>query len=177
MPVLICLREKLWTRTYSTRDQVPTFPVFTRAKIKPHFGDKSKFFASHKHCFFSCPAGLQSFIKSTDNNHWPPTLLTQHWLKSSMLKASHSWSHFSSSHVPLWTSCATQKRVHNMVLSLYTWSLSRAHDRIFFNWTKISGVHHSFLNSHMNYLKKRRKYVKKMQINLRLQLYTPKISC
>ena len=40
MPVLICLREKLWTRTYSTRDQVPTCPVFTRAKIKPRFGIK-----------------------------------------------------------------------------------------------------------------------------------------
>ena len=38
MPVLICLRKKLWTRTYSTRDQVPTCPVFTRAKIKSRFG-------------------------------------------------------------------------------------------------------------------------------------------
>ena len=27
--------DKLWTRTYSTRDQVP---VFTRAKIKSRFG-------------------------------------------------------------------------------------------------------------------------------------------
>ena len=38
MPVLICLRKKLWTRTYSTRDQVPTCPVFTRVKIKSRFG-------------------------------------------------------------------------------------------------------------------------------------------
>ena len=38
MPGLICLREKLWTRTYSIGDQVPTCPVFTRAKIKSHFG-------------------------------------------------------------------------------------------------------------------------------------------
>ena len=38
MPDLICLREKLWTRTYSIRDQVPTCPVFTRAKIKSRFG-------------------------------------------------------------------------------------------------------------------------------------------
>ena len=38
MPVLICLRKKLWTRTYSIRDQVPTCPVFTRAKIKSRFG-------------------------------------------------------------------------------------------------------------------------------------------
>ena len=38
MPVLICLREKLWTRTYSIGDQVPTCPVFTRAKIKSRFG-------------------------------------------------------------------------------------------------------------------------------------------
>ena len=38
MPVLICLREKLWTRTYSIRDQVPTCPVFTRAEIKFRFG-------------------------------------------------------------------------------------------------------------------------------------------
>ena len=43
MPVLICLRKKLWTRTYSTRDQVPTCPVFTHAKIKPCFGIKVKF--------------------------------------------------------------------------------------------------------------------------------------
>ena len=38
MPGLICLREKLWTRTYSIGDQVPTCPVFTRAKIKSRFG-------------------------------------------------------------------------------------------------------------------------------------------
>ena len=38
MPVLICLRKKLWTRTYSIRDQVPTCPVFTCAKIKSRFG-------------------------------------------------------------------------------------------------------------------------------------------
>ena len=38
MPVLIFLREKLWTRTYSIGDQVPTCPVFTRAKIKSRFG-------------------------------------------------------------------------------------------------------------------------------------------
>ena len=37
MPGLICLREKLWTRTYSIGDQVPTCPVFTRAKIKSRF--------------------------------------------------------------------------------------------------------------------------------------------
>ena len=43
MPVLICLRERLWTRTYSIRDQVPTCPVFTRAKIKPRSGIKVKF--------------------------------------------------------------------------------------------------------------------------------------
>ena len=30
--------KKLWTRTYSTRDQVPTCPVFTREKIKSRFG-------------------------------------------------------------------------------------------------------------------------------------------
>ena len=35
----LCARgKKLWTRTYSTRDQVPTCPVFTRAKIKSRFG-------------------------------------------------------------------------------------------------------------------------------------------
>ena len=35
----LCAREKnLWTRTYSTRDQVPTCLVFTRAKIKSRFG-------------------------------------------------------------------------------------------------------------------------------------------
>ena len=36
-------KKKIWTRTYSTRDQVPTCPVFTRAKIKPRFGIKVKF--------------------------------------------------------------------------------------------------------------------------------------
>ena len=49
MPVLICLRKKLWTRTYSTRDQVPTCPVFTRAKIKPRFGIKVKFSRHTRH--------------------------------------------------------------------------------------------------------------------------------
>ena len=34
----LCARGKNWTRTYSTRDQVPTCPVFTRAKIKSRFG-------------------------------------------------------------------------------------------------------------------------------------------
>ena len=43
MPVLICLREKLWTRTYYVGDQVPTCPVFTRAKIKVLFWDFSQF--------------------------------------------------------------------------------------------------------------------------------------
>ena len=43
MPGLICLREKLWTRTYSIGDQVPTCPVFTRAKIKSRFGIFSQF--------------------------------------------------------------------------------------------------------------------------------------
>ena len=38
MPVLICLREKVWTRTYYIGEQVPTCPVFTRAKIKSRFG-------------------------------------------------------------------------------------------------------------------------------------------
>ena len=35
--------KKLWTRTYSTRDQVPVCPVFTRAKIKPCSGIKVNF--------------------------------------------------------------------------------------------------------------------------------------
>ena len=38
MPVLTCLREKLWTGLISVGDQVPTRPVFTRAKIKSRFG-------------------------------------------------------------------------------------------------------------------------------------------
>ena len=38
MPVLTCLREKLWTGLISVGDQVPTCPVFTRAKIKSRFG-------------------------------------------------------------------------------------------------------------------------------------------
>ena len=47
MPGLICLREKLWTRTYSIGDQVPTCPVFTRAKIKVPFWDFSQFAVTH----------------------------------------------------------------------------------------------------------------------------------
>ena len=43
MPVLICQREKLWTRTYSIGDQVPTCPVFTCAKIKSRFGIFSQY--------------------------------------------------------------------------------------------------------------------------------------
>ena len=46
MPGLICSREKLWTRTYSIGDQVPTCPVFTHAKIKSRFGILVNF-ASH----------------------------------------------------------------------------------------------------------------------------------
>ena len=38
MPVLIWLREELWTGLISVGDQVPTCPVFTRAKIKSRFG-------------------------------------------------------------------------------------------------------------------------------------------
>ena len=38
MPVLICLRKELWTGLISVGDQVPTCPVFTRAKIKSRFG-------------------------------------------------------------------------------------------------------------------------------------------
>ena len=44
IPHIICQflyareKKKLWTRTYSTRDQVPVCPVFTRAKIKSRFG-------------------------------------------------------------------------------------------------------------------------------------------
>ena len=42
-PFLYAWEKKLWTRTYSTRDQVPTCPIFTRAKIKPRSGIKVKF--------------------------------------------------------------------------------------------------------------------------------------
>ena len=38
MPVLICLRKELWTGLISVGDQVPTYPVFTRAKIKSRLG-------------------------------------------------------------------------------------------------------------------------------------------
>ena len=38
MPVLICLRKELWTGLISVGDQVPTCPVFTRAKIKFRLG-------------------------------------------------------------------------------------------------------------------------------------------
>ena len=58
MPVLICLREKLWTRTYSTRDQVPTCPVFTRTKIKPRFGIKVN---SSRHTIYLTYRGLSYY--------------------------------------------------------------------------------------------------------------------
>ena len=38
MPVLIRLRKELWTGLISVGDQVPTCPVFTRAKIKSRLG-------------------------------------------------------------------------------------------------------------------------------------------
>ena len=39
MPVPICSEKGLWIRTYSTRNQVPDCPVFTRAKNKfPSWG-------------------------------------------------------------------------------------------------------------------------------------------
>ena len=38
MPVLICLRKEHWTGLISVGDQVPTCPVFTRAKIKSRLG-------------------------------------------------------------------------------------------------------------------------------------------
>ena len=43
MPVLICLRKELWTGLISVGDQVPTCPVFTRAKNKVPFWDFSHF--------------------------------------------------------------------------------------------------------------------------------------
>ena len=66
MPVLICLRERLWTRTYSIRDQVPTCRVFTRAKIKPRSGIKVKF-SRHSFSFiffgwYCCYSWLLSFV-------------------------------------------------------------------------------------------------------------------
>ena len=48
IPHIICQflyawEKKLWTRTYSVRDQVPSCPVFTRAKIKSRFGILNSF--------------------------------------------------------------------------------------------------------------------------------------
>ena len=47
----MCQRKKLWTRTYSTRDQVPTCPVFTRAKIKFRFGILKNLPSQFAHCW------------------------------------------------------------------------------------------------------------------------------
>ena len=43
--------DKLWTRTYSTRDQVPTCPVFTRVKIKSRFGILKNSHHTWKKCY------------------------------------------------------------------------------------------------------------------------------
>ena len=51
----LCAREKkLWTRTYSTRDQVPTCPVFTRAKIKSRFVIFKNLPSHHHQGLFAC---------------------------------------------------------------------------------------------------------------------------
>ena len=85
--------------------------------IQPHyFFDMLKsWWYSYRHSSFSCPADFWSLEQSTNDCHTPPALPTQHWLQSCLLKASYSWNDLSPSCNTLWTSCATQKHVHNMV--------------------------------------------------------------
>ena len=54
MPVLICLRKELWTGLISVGDQVPTCPVFTRAKNKVPFWDFRQFRRHIIHWLKSC---------------------------------------------------------------------------------------------------------------------------
>ena len=66
-------------------------------------------------------------------NWWSPHTYLTRW----MLKASNSWGPLSLPSNSLWTSCAAQKCVCNMVLPPYTWwSISRACDGVFPKWTK-----------------------------------------
>ena len=57
------------------------------------------------------PANLWSFKWSANNCQTSSALLAWHWSWSCLLKASHSWSHLSTFHALLWTSCATQKYI------------------------------------------------------------------
>ena len=76
MPGLICLRKKLWTRIYSIGDQVPTGPVFTRAKNKVPFWDFSQFAVTICLLFRNIsPVGRVSIlltVSPTEDYH-PPT--------------------------------------------------------------------------------------------------------
>ena len=58
------------------------------------------------------------YLKSTDNCHTPPALPTQYWSLSWLLKT-YSWSNFSLPCDPLWTSCVTQKRVCDNIISIH----------------------------------------------------------
>ena len=81
--------------------------------------------------------------------------LVWHWPQSCLFKAFCFWSHLSPSHTPLWITCATQKHMHNMVLSPYNyWNISSACDGVFSNQTKnfrficcLVFIIHSFLNT------------------------------
>ena len=83
MPVLICPREKLWTRTYYVGDQVPICPVFTRAKIKVPFWDFSQFAVTILTVLFQtiqfCISSQFSSIKPIDRTLSGATTLDQCW--------------------------------------------------------------------------------------------------
>ena len=75
MPVPICPRKKLWTRTYSTRDQVPTCPIFTRAKIKSRYGTLKNFRVTPViTAFHSCCLSYHVFDQE---NLWPAWVGTE----------------------------------------------------------------------------------------------------
>ena len=69
----LCARgKKLWTRTYSARDQVPTCPVFTRAKIKSRFGIKVNL--SRHNIYIYC-GGVDEYVDAENVwNKWQQQL-------------------------------------------------------------------------------------------------------
>ena len=74
---------------------------------------------SSKHCPFACLADLWSFKQLTNDCHTLPTLPTQHWPQSCLLKASCSGSHLLPSQV-------SKACVWHGVISIHlvTWSLT-----------------------------------------------------
>ena len=71
----------------------------------------SRYLLSSKLCSFS----YLVIIWSPNDRHTPHAISARCWPQSCLLKASHSWSHFSHDCSTLWTFCTTQ----NLVISCY----------------------------------------------------------